>query len=460
MRSLFASLFTAFIMVLCALITFYMPVAVFASGPLVIIDQYHFIQLSTDSSDVWKMVSLAQELTDNGYAVQSLQVPVTDAALAECAVFIVTAPAISYSDAELLALQAFVQSGGGVLLAADYGVSLTTGNPTSWAQPCKKIANAFGFTLDNNAVSDPDHNIYDYPYWITFGTGAMGSHPIMQNVNTVQFFGATTLSGPDGSENLISTYPSATPASRAAATSAAIGSGCVVVTGNSLFMADVVAGRNVNGQLVDMTGIQCADNRRFAYQVITHLAGSRGRPLVSVSSPASGDTLYGTVTISGTVCDADLLDYRVEFAPASNPSDSLIIAYEAQSKVMQPLAVWDVSSIPAGDYLLRVVARKSGGVQHSCELPVTVEPLEQPATIADCKSYADGTLVKLSGKVASSASGDFEGHFYVQEPDRSSGIRVISQASGIKVGDNVSMVGRLGSLSGERTITSLEVVVE
>ena len=77
-------------------------------------------------------------------------------------------------------------------------------------------------------------------------------------------------------------------------------------------------------------------------------------------------------------------------------------------------------------------------------------------TIADCKSYADGTLVKLSGKVASSASGDFEGHFYVQEPDRSSGIRVISQASGIKVGDNVSMVGRLGSLSLIHISTSIK----
>jgi uncharacterized protein YdeI (BOF family) len=46
------------------------------------------------------------------------------------------------------------------------------------------------------------------------------------------------------------------------------------------------------------------------------------------------------------------------------------------------------------------------------------------ANISNAKKLADGTFVSISGKIATSASGDFADFFFVEESGRSSGIRV------------------------------------
>lgn len=70
-------------------------------------------------------------------------------------------------------------------------------------------------------------------------------------------------------------------------------------------------------------------------------------------------------------------------------------------------------------------------------------------SIVEAKALADGTPLTVSGMVVSAV---FEDFFYMEKPDRSSGIRVDSQAL-VKPGDIVTVSGTMSTASGERCIT-------
>ena len=70
------------------------------------------------------------------------------------------------------------------------------------------------------------------------------------------------------------------------------------------------------------------------------------------------------------------------------------------------------------------------------------------ATIAQAKALDDGESRLLKGKVVSAT---FSGFFYIQEPDRLQGLKVIS-ADTVSIGNVVDVVGTMGSSGGERYI--------
>ena len=77
------------------------------------------------------------------------------------------------------------------------------------------------------------------------------------------------------------------------------------------------------------------------------------------------------------------------------------------------------------------------------------------ATIAEAKTLPDGFVVSLSGKVVSAGSDQFKNCFYIQEPDRSSGIKVQYGAGGgptVSMGSTVNVTGTLTTIEGERVI--------
>jgi hypothetical protein len=76
-------------------------------------------------------------------------------------------------------------------------------------------------------------------------------------------------------------------------------------------------------------------------------------------------------------------------------------------------------------------------------------------TIADLKSRADGIVVRLTGKSVSAGSDQLKGRFYIEETDRSSGIRVQFGPGGgptISPGQVVSVTGTLTTVDGERML--------
>jgi len=76
--------------------------------------------------------------------------------------------------------------------------------------------------------------------------------------------------------------------------------------------------------------------------------------------------------------------------------------------------------------------------------------IQEVPTVAAVKQLASGTIVALSGKVVTAAFNTF---YYVQESNRSSGIKVISNA-GPAVGHLVDIVGTVSIVDGERQINA------
>lgn len=86
-----------------------------------------------------------------------------------------------------------------------------------------------------------------------------------------------------------------------------------------------------------------------------------------------------------------------------------------------------------------------------------------PGTISAAKTYADGVEVSMSGKIATSCNEDFQGFFYIQEPSRSSGIRVVCPIWPVRDlirGSTVTVTGTLRTTpAGERYISASIVSV-
>jgi len=96
----------------------------------------------------------------------------------------------------------------------------------------------------------------------------------------------------------------------------------------------------------------------------------------------------------------------------------------------------------------------------SGEVPApTVAP-----TVAAAKLLANGTFISVSGKIATSAEWEFPGFFYLEESDRSSGIRVAFPVGAVSGLDRErSVVSVLGTMDtspmGERQIAAAVIVI-
>lgn len=79
------------------------------------------------------------------------------------------------------------------------------------------------------------------------------------------------------------------------------------------------------------------------------------------------------------------------------------------------------------------------------------------SSISQLRSLPDGRVVSLiSQKVATVSSGTFsDGGYYIEEPDRACGIRVLGQAGlpTVSVGDRITVNGMVGTTNGEKLLS-------
>lgn len=84
-------------------------------------------------------------------------------------------------------------------------------------------------------------------------------------------------------------------------------------------------------------------------------------------------------------------------------------------------------------------------------------------SISALKELPDASYVSVAGKIAASGAADYDGYFYVQEADRSSGIRVamnLASIPGIARGSVLNVLGTLGTTAdGERQIAGRVVII-
>ncbi|MEN6521869.1 MAG: S8 family serine peptidase [Armatimonadota bacterium] len=77
------------------------------------------------------------------------------------------------------------------------------------------------------------------------------------------------------------------------------------------------------------------------------------------------------------------------------------------------------------------------------------------STVTAAKALSDGSIVNLQGKIVSAGTDQFDNFFYIQEPDRSSGIRVqygIGGGPSVTAGMTVNVAGTMTTVAGQRAI--------
>ena len=90
----------------------------------------------------------------------------------------------------------------------------------------------------------------------------------------------------------------------------------------------------------------------------------------------------------------------------------------------------------------------------------TIRELLDRPSLGACRYVADGTEVRLSGKVVSAGTAQIGGAFYIEESDRSGGIRVKWAKSAVPMGTTATVVGHLStSETGEREIVGYSVTL-
>jgi hypothetical protein len=80
------------------------------------------------------------------------------------------------------------------------------------------------------------------------------------------------------------------------------------------------------------------------------------------------------------------------------------------------------------------------------------------ATIKAAKNLPNGTWVSLTGKVATAGTDQLGGICYIEEQDRSAGIKVVTTSS-VAEGKILDVIGRIDTVGGERQITASQVTV-
>lgn len=117
------------------------------------------------------------------------------------------------------------------------------------------------------------------------------------------------------------------------------------------------------------------------------LISAQTSPPVAITSPAPDEILRGQVTITGKVDLPSFVSAELDFAYASNPTDTWFTIQTFSPPVTEStLATWDTTSITDGDYVLRLRVNFEDGTVQDVTVPVKIgndlAPTPTPAPTA------------------------------------------------------------------------------
>ena len=103
------------------------------------------------------------------------------------------------------------------------------------------------------------------------------------------------------------------------------------------------------------------------------LLAAQESPPIAITSPAPEEILRGQVMITGKVDVPSFVSAQLDFAYASNPTDTwFTIQTFSQPLVDSTLAAWDTTSITDGDYLLRIRVKFEDGTFQDVTVPIKI----------------------------------------------------------------------------------------
>ena len=207
-------------------------------------------------------------------------------------------------------------------------------------------------------------------------------------------------------------------------------------------------GKKSAGQYVLKVTAEDVSGNTGEAQVTVNITSSGVTPLVSITYPASGGTLEGNATVTGTCSDNSLV------AGVFIKIDGMAVGEATVSG-----GTWtydlDTSQLANGPHTLS--AEVMDDDQNTSEQSVSVIVADATlASAAEAKSLADGERARLAGRVVTLGNPGHQGAFYVEELNRIIGLRVLGDEIPAQ-GDMVSISGLMSTVEGERAIVGADV---
>jgi len=112
---------------------------------------------------------------------------------------------------------------------------------------------------------------------------------------------------------------------------------------------------------------------RFSLLLVLVLIAAQDAPPLVITSPAPDELLRGQVTVTGKIDVPSFRSAQLEFAYASNPTDTwFTIQAFSQPMTDSTLAVWDTTSITDGEYVLRLRVNFEDGTFQEVTVPIKI----------------------------------------------------------------------------------------
>lgn len=144
---------------------------------------------------------------------------------------------------------------------------------------------------------------------------------------------------------------------------------------------------------------------RFLFLFVLLLVAAQASPPIAITSPAPDEILRGQVTITGKVDVPSFVAAQLDFAYASNPTNTwFTIQRFAQPIIDSTLATWDTTLITDGDYVLRLRVNFEDGTSQEVTVPVKVgnDALPTPTLEPTATPEPDTVLIPTPFLIAAS----------------------------------------------------------
>lgn len=194
-------------------------------------------------------------------------------------------------------------------------------------------------------------------------------------------------------------------------------------------------------------------DHRSVYATVNLHAVDLTPPEVSITSPGSGARVQGSVLVSAEASDGPegessgifKVDFLVDGQPAWTDTQA---PYEF---------MWNTNGLSTGVHTLSAKATDASSNRLTANSPVVsvwVGPPGSEPRIGEARGLANGSPVILFQKVVTADIGTY---FYIEEPDRSSGLKV--NRTSPPVGSLVNVSGSMNTVNGEREVGAAVVEV-
>ena len=112
---------------------------------------------------------------------------------------------------------------------------------------------------------------------------------------------------------------------------------------------------------------------RLLLLLVLFFLAAQDTPPVAITFPTPDELLRGQVTITGRVDFASFASAQLDFAYASNPTDTWFTIQSFSQRPTEPaLVVWDTTTITDGDYMLRLRVNFEDGTFQEAVVPIKI----------------------------------------------------------------------------------------